>query len=169
VKIIRFGLISILLLFTIITAISLFIPSHVRISRAINMNAGHETIFKEIGDLNRWKNWYPGFDTLTIIPVNVKDGNLTEARISSTSTSIIITEKKTDEVIALFNSGNSKSVVSGWRAITYSTKDSLTVQWYLDFRLRWYPWEKFLSLTYDKMYGQQMELGLNNLKKNVER
>ncbi|MCW3116765.1 MAG: hypothetical protein JWM28_847 [Chitinophagaceae bacterium] len=168
-KIIRFGLISLLSLFAIITAISLFIPSQVRISRAINMNAEAGTVLNEISDLNKWKNWYPGFDTLTITPVTLKDGNLTEARVSSTLASIVITEKKADEVIAQFNSGSNRSVTSGWKVITYNSSDSLTVQWYLDFRLRWYPWEKFLSITYDKMYGGQMELGLNNLKKNVER
>jgi ribosome-associated toxin RatA of RatAB toxin-antitoxin module len=169
VKIIRFVLISIFSLFAIITAISLFIPSHVRISRAVNINAESETVLKEISDLNKWKKWYPGFDALTIVPVKEKDGNLTEARISSTSTSIVITARKADEVITQFNSGNNKSIISGWKTITFSSKDSLTVQWYLDFSLRWYPWEKFLSLTYDKMYGGQMEQGLSNLKKNVER
>lgn len=168
-KIIRFVLVSILSLFFIITGISLFIPSHVRISRAANMKAESSVVLKEIGDLNHWKNWYPGFDTLTIIPVAEKDGNLAEARIASTTTSVKITEKKTGEVIAQFYTGNGKSVTSGWKTITYSTNDSLTVQWYLDFSLRWYPWEKFLSLTYDKIYGQQMEQGLIRLKKNVER
>ena len=168
-KIIRFGLLSVLSLFVVITAITLFIPSHIRISRAVNMNAGSETIMQEIGDLKKWKYWYPGFDTLSIIPVSGTADRLTEARIASTSTTIVLTANGTTEVLAQFNSGNSKPVTGGWKVITYSSNDSLTVQWYLDFSLHWYPWEKFLSLTYDKMYGQQMEQGLKTLKKNVER
>jgi len=132
------------------------------------MKAQQESVLKEISDLNRWRNWYPGFDTLTIIPVGPVTRPVTEARVASTSTSISIKAKNAGEIVALFSAGNRKPVISGWKLITYSTSDSLTVQWYLDFSLRWYPWEKFLSLTYDKIYGQQMEKGLNALKKNVE-
>ncbi|MEJ0105618.1 MAG: hypothetical protein WDO19_24995 [Bacteroidota bacterium] len=60
-------------------------------------------------------------------------------------------------------------MISGWEAKSYNQSDSLTVQWYLDFKLKWYPWDKFFSLAYDKMYGTQMEQGLKNLKENVER
>ena len=168
-KIIRFGFISILSLFVVITAISLLIPSSIRISRAININGQRKAVLTEIEDLNRWKYWYPGFDTLTIIPMGRQAQRLTVARIASTATTISIKTDSAGETVAQFSSGNRKSVTSGWKVITYSSNDSLTVQWYLDFKLRWYPWEKFLSLTYDKMYGQQMELGLNALKKNVER
>jgi hypothetical protein len=38
----------------------------------------------------------------------------------------------------------------------------------MDFRLSWYPWEKFSSLFYEKTYGAMMERGLNDLKKRLE-
>jgi hypothetical protein len=38
----------------------------------------------------------------------------------------------------------------------------------MDFRLRWYPWEKFSSLLFEKSYGLTMEKGLNNIKKLSE-
>ena len=166
-KIIRFALISILSLFSIITAISLFIPAHVRISRAINISTKPDTLLNEISDLNKWKYWYPGFDTLNVKPLITKDGKLLSA--STGATTITITTQTKDEVNAEFSSGNKKPIISGWKVITYNQTDSLTLQWYLDSKLRWYPWEKFLSLAYEKMYGTQMEQGLNNLKKNVER
>ena len=168
-KFIRFVIISALTLFAIITAISLFIPSHVRISRAVNMHGRTEDIVNVIGNLNNWKYWYPGFDTTTLEPVTIKGNELTAARVPSTTTSIEITGRSANEITAEFKSAGNRTAVSGWKIITYPEKDSLTVQWYFDFRLRWAPWEKFLSLTYDKMYGTQMEQGLNNLKKNVER
>ena len=168
-KIIRFGIISVLTLFAIITAISLFIPSHVRISRAVNIHTNTNIILNEIGNLNNWKSWYPGFDTATLIPVTIKGEEVTAARISSSTTFIEITGRRADEITAEFRTAKNRSATSGWKLITYPAKDSLTVQWYLDFRLSWAPWEKFLSLTYDKMYGTQMEQGLHNLKKNVER
>jgi hypothetical protein len=37
----------------------------------------------------------------------------------------------------------------------------------MDFRLSWYPWEKFSSLFYEKTYGTMMETGLLNFKKRL--
>ena len=42
------------------------------------------------------------------------------------------------------------------------------VQWYFDFNLDWYPWQKFQSIVYDKQLGPSMELSLEQLKKLVE-
>jgi hypothetical protein len=37
----------------------------------------------------------------------------------------------------------------------------------MDFKLRWYPWEKFSSLLLEKRYGPVMEQGLAKLKKSI--
>lgn len=117
--------------------------------------------------MNKWKEWYPGFDTMRIEPISSKEGRLVSAKLSSTSISII--SNKLGEVKAEFKSAGKNPVIGGWQAKSYNNSDSLTLQWHLDFKLKWYPWEKFFSLAYDKMYGTQMEQGLRNLKKNVER
>jgi hypothetical protein len=39
----------------------------------------------------------------------------------------------------------------------------------MQFKLRWYPWEKFASLLFEKQYGTQMEAGLNKLKAYLEK
>ncbi|MBS1573817.1 MAG: hypothetical protein JST09_00820 [Bacteroidetes bacterium] len=116
--------------------------------------------------MNKWKEWYPGFDTMRIEPLALKDGRVVSAQLSSTR--ISITDSKPGEVKAEFKSDDKNPVISGWEAKSYNSSDSLTLQWYLDFKLKWYPWEKFFSLAYDKMYGTPMEGGLQNLKKNVE-
>ena len=59
--------------------------------------------------------------------------------------------------------------MNGWKFISHAGSDSATLQWYIDFNLRWYPWEKFASLLFEKSYGAQMEQGLSNLKKIVEK
>lgn len=165
-KILRFLVINIILLFIIVTTISLFIPSHVRISRAVNMSFA-SGVLQEVDDIAKWKYWYPGFDTLKVETLQTKDGKLISVKIPGTVISIKSEAK--DEVVATFKSGNKNPITSGWKTVGYSHTDSLTVQWYLDFRLRWYPWEKFTSLLYEKTYGIQMEAGLNNLKKMAER
>jgi hypothetical protein len=45
----------------------------------------------------------------------------------------------------------------------------LVLQWYFDIKLRWYPWEKFGSIVFDKQLGPPMEKSLANLKKLLEK
>ena len=133
----------------------------------MNVKSSADSVLNQINDMNKWKEWYPGFDTLVVVPLLSKDGRLVSGKLSSTV--ISITESNSEEIKAEFKSGNKNPVLSGWKAKSYNNSDSLTLQWYLDFKLKWYPWDKFFSLAFDKMYGMQMEEGLRNLKKNVER
>ena len=73
----------------------------------------------------------------------------------------------TEHVAAMERPGR-LSVLNGWKNMTISGSDSTTIQWYMDFHLHWYPWEKFGSLLFERSYGPKMELGLSNLKKIVE-
>jgi hypothetical protein len=41
------------------------------------------------------------------------------------------------------------------------------VQWYFDFEVNWYPWEKFGSILFDRQLGPSMERSLETLKKNA--
>jgi hypothetical protein len=63
---------------------------------------------------------------------------------------------------------NGRPIISGFKIIRHQQGDSATLQWYMDFELRWYPWEKFRSLFYENIYGLQMEQGLLNLKELSE-
>ena len=151
-RFIKLGIISIVMIFLLFTGMSLFIPSHVRISRAINLASTSEKIMTELNDTSQWRNWYPGFDEM-----------------QKAGTNISITEKKENEISVEFNSPGKKIITSTWQTIPYTHQsDSVTLQWYLHFKLRWYPWEKLGSLLYEKSYGQQMETGLQNLKNRVQ-
>ena len=106
----KLAVISFIIFFIFLYLMSLLIPSQVRISRAINIEAPPETVLPLIADTANWKQW--------------------------------------------------NDMSSG-------TIDITIVQWYFDFRLRWYPWEKFGSITFDKQFGTSMESSLNNLKKVI--
>jgi hypothetical protein len=38
----------------------------------------------------------------------------------------------------------------------------------MDFKLPWYPWQKFGSLFYENTYGQMMQNGLANSKNRLK-
>jgi len=145
---IKLGLISIIMIFLLFTGMSLFIPSHVHISRATNFPPASQKIIETLNDTAQWGNWYPGF-----------------VEMKKAGTTIFFTDKKENELSAEFRSPGKKIITSIWQVIPYPQSDSVTVQWSLNFKLRWYPWEKFGSLLYEKSYGQQMETALQNFKK----
>ena len=170
-RLFKLFIISVTILFLVVTAISLLFPSDIRISKAINMAASPRTIISHISDPSKWKDWYPGLDSTRYFypPDAVHDSGVVSGFIMKDSLRqfINIIEKKNDEVIAEISSGE-KKIISGWKTISYPHTDSTTLQWYMDFHLSWYPWEKFRSLLFEPTYGPRMEKGLNNIKKLVE-
>jgi len=155
-RIIKLAIISFIFLFLLITIISLFIPSHVRISKAININAEKDSLFALIADTGNWYRWHPAYR---------------QTSTNSGQNKIIISPRlSNDSLISMQLSLPEKnSIVSSWQVYQNSSSDSLTLQWYLDFNLKWYPWEKFGSLLYEEKYGTMMQTGLSNLKEITER
>ena len=68
-QIIKLGLISAVVFALLITGISLFFPSHVRVSKALDISADKATIMAQLKDTANWKSWYPGIDSLQSRPV----------------------------------------------------------------------------------------------------
>jgi hypothetical protein len=155
VRLIKLALISIFLLFVVVTAISLLIPSQIRISKAINIYSSHDSIFALIRDTTKWKLWHPAFipnDSASAFP----------------AIHIVHKSESDSEIVMHLQQSGKPEVINGWKLYQYSHVDSLTLQWYMDFHLKWYPWQKFGSMLYEKTYGTMMEEGLENIKKQVE-
>lgn len=167
-RIIKLGIISILFFGLLITGFSLFFPSHVRISRAINIGAPADVARNNIKEIDKWSNWYPGFDTLSLSKgANENERNFAARGMENGS--IIMKSVSVNEMYATISTDGKKSAINGWRVLSEFYPDSVTVQWYMDFKLRWYPWEKFSSLLLEKRYGPVMEKGLQTLKNMLEK
>ncbi len=164
-RIIKLGIISLIVFFLIITGFSLFIPSHIRISKAIDINAAKDSVMNQVNNPANWKKWYPGADTLSFLMVDGKIKGLVTGYLQG----LLITNI-TDSTVTAINAGtNSKRGESGWNVFDGSRPNTVTIQWYMDFHLRWYPWEKFSSLLLEKRYGPLMEAGLDKLKSQQEK
>ena len=60
-RLIKLAIISFVLIFLLITAISLTIPSKIRISKATNLAATGEQVFSLVKNENNWHRWHPIF------------------------------------------------------------------------------------------------------------
>lgn len=146
-RIIKLAFISFLTFAVIITLISFFFPSHVRISKAINIGAPADSV---IDKLQQFQSWHPAYDSA---------GGLADTTLVS---------RRTDANEIDFTLEENGRAGNGWKVLSGLYPDSVTVQWYMDFKLHWYPWEKFSSLFFENRFGPQMEAGLTRLKALAE-
>jgi len=162
-RFIKLAFISAVVLFVIILLISLLLPSHIRVSRAIDINAPAENIYPLLSDTKKWEQWN---DYIRAYHNRVAETDMLKAD----EIAVFITGKKDSLVTAEWKQPSGDKFGSGFAIFSNgSGKGHTTVQWYFDFHVRWYPWEKFQSIVYDQQLGPVMEKSLATLKRIAER
>ncbi len=159
-RVIKLAILSFIFLFLLITIISLFIPATIKISKAINIAPDDTTVYTYIEKLPNWKYWHPALKDISENEFQYSG----DASVSVKGTTIRIVDRREEEITTEMVTDNGRPIVSALKIIRHQQGDSSTLQWYMDFKLRWYPWEKFKSLFFENIYGVQMEQGLANLK-----
>jgi len=128
-----------------------FIPSRVRISKATNISGTPAQVLDYVGDTSTWKEWHPLIQQLE-----------QQGRQQHQQTHLLA---RTDSTVIYRTQYNTQTpITNGWQVYHFPSADSLTIQWYMDFDLKWYPWQKFGSLFYENTYGALMQQGLENLR-----
>ena len=109
--------------------------------------------------MNTWQQWNEMINNPELTGVSVTTG-----KFQSDQLQVIMIEKEPARYVWL---KNGITIESGFNFIP-SAGETTIVQWYMDFPLRWYPWEKFGSILYDKQIGPVMERSLEKFKKMAE-
>lgn len=167
-RFIKLGLISMTAFFLLATGISLLLPSHQRVSRAINIAAPAKKLAQIVGDLHTWKEWnrFTGSSGLTHVQISSPSTD-SGAFLSSDQLELSILSSSPDSIRMHWDQTKGRSFDGGFNFMQLRP-DSATVQCWFDFHLRWYPWEKLSSMFYDQQLGPVMEESLSGLKHYVE-
>lgn len=160
-RFVKLALISAVILFIVIYLFSLIIPSTVRVSRAMNISAPKDSLVAQLADLRQWKRW----NEMANNPDNTNK-QFTADSITTGELTITKTAQTGDTLLTDWQQKNARVLNSGFT--WYGGDGQLVLQWYFDIKLRWYPWEKFGSIVFDKQMGPPMEKSLGNLKKLLE-
>lgn len=164
-KLIKLAFLSLVTFFVLVTVISLFIPSDLRVSKAVNIAAPKERVYQQVGSLSQWPAWFPVLSVSGVESPRIIGND----SIFVGGTGIRIDHRSADSILFSMRSESGREVKGGFQVIHIAQQDSVTVQWFMNFKLSWYPWEKFSSLFYESLYGTQMEKGLARLKELEER
>ncbi|HVU55211.1 MAG TPA: SRPBCC family protein [Puia sp.] len=167
-RIVKFLFISALVLFGVLTALSLLFPSRLRVSRAINVAAPRGRIDTAIGDLHRWVLWnkFVQATPLTGMTFSTPSSGV-GAFLHADQLSLTVTTATPDSMALDWRLSNGKHFEGGYN-ILQNGGDSMVIQSWFDFHFRWYPWEKLGILVYDKNFGPVMEESLSGLKRYLE-
>jgi hypothetical protein len=161
-RVIKLGIISLVVFGILFYAFSLFIPSRIRISRAINIAVQKDTLASRMADLRSWKDWNEMVN-------NDENSNpkYTDRTFDGGVLSVKMVYASADSIRTVWQFRNTEPIMSGFNLVQ-SLSDTTVAQWYFDFNLKWYPWEKFGSIIFDQQLGPPMEKSLNNLKTTLE-
>lgn len=161
-RFVKLAIISAVILFLLVLGMSLLIPSHIRISRAIDITTSKDSLLPAISDLRQWKEWNVMISDSGLTRKDFTENSITTDKLTITKQALV-----GDTLFTSWQQHNARSFVSGftWQG----SGERLVLQWYFDIQLRWYPWEKFGSIVFDKQLGPPMEKSLGNLKKLVEK
>lgn len=160
-RLLKLFFLSILIFGLLILALSLLFPSSVRISRAINIGASKEHVQHQLSDLEQWKSW-----NVMLTQEDLTNVSAADSFFSSDQMKVTLVSATPDSVLTSWTRNKNQTIKSGFTLMTAA--DSTIVQWYFDFKLKWYPWEKFGSIIFDKQLGPSMESSLTNFKKFME-
>lgn len=161
-RLIKLALISIVILFLVLLGFSLFIPSRTRVSRAINIGVSRDSVMQIIGNIPTWKSWNELVKSEGLSGQQFRDSSF-----SSDQLVITIHQVSADTLRTTWTQKDGKIITGDF---TLDGQGNTTViQWYFDFKLRWYPWEKLGSIIYDKQLGPMMERSLDQLRRFAER
>jgi hypothetical protein len=161
-KFIRLLLVSVVLLFIVVGLVGALFPSHVLVSRAIDIQSSKATIIHYTNNITHWHTWMEGLESANVI-------NTDSMHASIAGTKIVITKITDTTVISSWTNQSGNIQISTIRFIEDTVHKRTIAQWQFEQDLTWYPWEKLGSIMNDKILGPMMEKNLNNLKLTVEK
>jgi hypothetical protein len=160
-RVIKLGIISVVVIFIVIFLLSLLIPSRVIVSRAMTVNASHETVRKNVTDIREWRRWNAFLQDSSLTNSTATEDQFTSDQLAFRITGVDSTTYKT-----VWEKKGQEPVNGGISVIPAG--EATIVQLFFDFNVGWYPWDKFGSIIFDKQLGPPMEKSLDQLKKICE-
>jgi hypothetical protein len=159
----KLAIISVVVIFIILTAMSSLLPSQILVSRAVDIKGSVSETKQQLFQLQNWQHWMT--DAQGQKAAHSFDSSKNSLSIGN---AIISVSTITDSSVStIWTSSNTMTGL--FRIINHHSPDSLlTVQWQMEQDVKWYPWEKFASITKDELWGGSMEKSLENLKLLVE-
>jgi hypothetical protein len=168
VKMILTGLVGLSLLAMIF---ALLMPSSVKISRGVIIDADSAAVEQVLLDADKWNEWVPWLHKKTGLLVQQKGEHGKEGfemrwqSIEGENSGRITYIGKQPGTLLFSYEFNDMNRSEGGFRIRKIAEGRTEVQWFMEYPLKWYPWERFYGIFVDGMIGSVFEIGLQELIK----
>ncbi|MDQ2753057.1 MAG: hypothetical protein M3R72_08545 [Bacteroidota bacterium] len=166
-KLFKLAIISVVVLFVILTLLGLLLPSTVRVTRNINIHAPFNTLYHYTGDMKNWPLWMENFDAKTMhFTTSQTQGKGAVTAIGKFQ--IYIVKDTNDTIESVWQSNNRTHQLCVFQLQNDTAANTINFNWYFEQKLKWYPWERLPAIANDKVFGPFMEHSLDKLKTLAE-
>lgn len=164
-----FVAIGFLLILTMLSLLSLLLPSKISVTKSVGINAPISEVNTYVKDFKKWPEWFlPMEDSSLQITYDHNDSSVI---LKDTKGKEIIFEKlpsSTDTLNFALKSKSSADVFYQFILIPQNTENTQIV-FNINTYFKWYPWEKIKGMFLDKMTGPMYQKSLFQLEKAVEK
>lgn len=163
-------------LFLLLFVFGMLIPSKVKISRGVIVAQPIEVVYDALNDVKTWSHWMPWvkYDSTAVITYSQNSMGpgayfSWQSHHPQNEGRLQIISSTPSEIQILYTLKNEKPAKGGFRIEKNEKEaDGVQVIWFMEYRLAWYPWERFYGIFADKVWGGLFESGLNEFKNYLE-
>lgn len=160
-------------LFILFTIIGLIIPSSVKISRGVIIEADSALVMQVVRDVKTWPKWmiWMQSDNGSLIQFSkVNNHSVVEWRtVDAKGKGRISLTGANTELIEMLHEFPGMNAAKGGILVRSAGQHRTEVLWMIEYPLRWYPWERFEGIFMDSMLGAVLEKALNDMNEYMKR
>lgn len=171
IKLALVGLVGMAVLFTIM---GLLIPSSVKIARGVLVQADSAVVMQYMNNTHTWPQWMPWVqaDSGAIVQVSPNENgagaSMRWITLNGKKGKLTITGYAPGEIQILHQFEGMNDARGGFRIRRIEGGKQTELQWFLEYPLRWYPWERFYGIFLDHMFGPIMQEGLEKARQQMQ-
>lgn len=159
-----------------LTIIGLIIPSNVKISRGIIVQAHSIKVYQQLSNVKDWGKWMPWVTAnegalVQTSPLTNQPGSFFKWKglNHNNSGTITLLSRSPNLITTKYELNGMNNSEGGFRIRSLPNNLSqCEVQWFMEYKLKWYPWERFYGIFIDHIIGPSFDKGLQELKNYLE-
>ncbi|HMO33190.1 MAG TPA: SRPBCC family protein [Lacibacter sp.] len=174
-RLIKLALTGLIGLAVLLTIMGLLIPSSVKITRGVLVSADSARAFTYLSNTHLWREWMPWMESDSGVVVQVSPepsqvGSYLKwvSLDRSRKGTLTLTGFKPGTIEVLHQFSGMNDAPGGFRIRRMPGSDQTELQWFIEYPLRWYPWERFYGIFLDHLFGPVLEQGLQRLQQQLE-
>jgi hypothetical protein len=155
------------------TLMGLMMPSSVKITRGVIVNADSTSVDHILLNIDHWNQWMPWIEPSgdLIVQQLGERGQAGSAlkwkSLDGQREGVIAFKGREPGTLLLSYDFKGMNKSEGGFRIRNLSEGRTELQWYMEYPLKWYPWERFYGIFLDSMIGSVLESGLQKLVKYI--